>query len=859
MKNVSLDLVRNREVCQDSSVVSSVKEPITESNTTNPSGFCFRSQRRNESREKRQLILNPSTGTLFSRHVNLPSGTGTQECKNNGVARNASAIMEASSNCTENLNACDNASLSLRNLNDKNDRIGEGGVKCCVEAYSVDGVVTPELEEANLPARSAPPLSDLKHTTCVDPSHITEGGYATTSFDSKEQHTDQDVPLHPRVLTSLLRLLWRYNKVAPEWTFVCGGGSEKTEEKEESMVDGAAKTENINCVLEHKFSKRKGTSEKAFLSSPQQNSSVGGNPTATEAANSRFVRNDKTSTIPDCKSPSYQPSSKSSCGESTELSNNNVMTHFSASRYWVTLLSKCSCSFFASSLGLGTSSVEADEKGEWSRQQELEQFREESVWLCRCTQRDDFQDVLSFSCGLLRHLLALKEAPSSGATLWRDATKNQRFGMIYQKAHRPSRRRGEIATISQLISVPFVSLQIFSSFVCQMSEELCRSIDSTSVPSGMKQGHANPSSWSQKDDNTLPNEMDDIEYSERVSRFFGLYFTPVERKVIIAACTLLAWKLADVDATVHIFQEDREAIKVGVRSPISVSSVSRKVSRKDSGERNCSLSGCHDGNEEHIPNENICSTGDAITAEEENAFEVFRKSGIELSSVIDMESYIVNKLSWKVGAAPLWWRVAVELVHIYFIEYLMKKSRSHEILLRKQLDAVKYPYTRKNEGVEDETRILLNIEESTRCQQDILIRMHSSLEQLMLGCVDVLLSCQAPSEAIEPRETTLTVESVNVSHTDGMEYADLREVLVRNPLFGFSLAIVFAKVPLEWVTQSLVTFSQRDRIQFSDDLTCLIEKVLLWQRSSLTSDVEPSFTANEKVKGGFFMQGEPFG
>eukprot|EP00796_Vickermania_ingenoplastis_P009102 gene9102-6395_t len=337
-----------------------------------------------------------------------------------------------------------------------------------------------------------------------------------------------------------------------------------------------------------------------------------------------------------------------------------------------------------------------------------ERWNENAMWFTSLAHSADFSKSVSFSFGLLHFLMSLKELDpgrSGSGTSFR-----RRYHEFYHQAHSvPEAGKGvfQTPTISQLISVPFIALQCFSSLVMTITKHFL-----SRRPGGTSS------------------------YSAGVAKdAYRAYFNHEQRELVIAACTLLAWKLSDGDASVNIFQ-------------MSASSASGSRDRGPPRERN--------------------GRG--------NYFTVFQESTHSLTDIVRMEAFIFGKLKCRVGAAPIWWRVAVEVLQLYFYDYRIKGVVAHSRVLSHSLIG------RSSASVD---KIRSKAQVSDYQLHVLLEKMHLGLEQMMLLTTSIL---QLPG-----RISHLTA----AQRKDFLE--DMQDALVGNPIFGFAVAVHKGGVPLEWV------------------------------------------------------------
>lgn len=361
----------------------------------------------------------------------------------------------------------------------------------------------------------------------------------------------------------------------------------------------------------------------------------------------------------------------------------------------------------------------------------------QSLWSAMTTQPADLSYCISFSCGLLRHLHFLKTTkPAFSNTNLSAACEsrcqagihNYRYHEHYHGAHSSS----GVGAISQLVSLPFLAVQIFSNLVRRVLEM----VDSSKG--------AGPSSLS--------------------NSAYNSFFRVKERRYVVAACTLLAWKLVDTNASAKVFQR--------CDSMLAGAAYFDRPSTQ-------LLHRCR------LVNTRLCC---------EDAFQEFRASKNSAYSLLKMENFVFRELSGCVGSCPLWWRVAVEVVQLYYCDDLRTGVELHRSVLSlthlahpTSTEAIEVHVTQHNADLNRET---------------LETMAHRVLEQMMLNSLDILM---IPFTIMQ--QTPPTAESSdNRARSDAtsvpfqFQLKQMESAMTSHPLFGFAIvAQASERIPVSWM------------------------------------------------------------
>lgn len=383
----------------------------------------------------------------------------------------------------------------------------------------------------------------------------------------------------------------------------------------------------------------------------------------------------------------------------------------------------------------------------------LECRRSKAMWLALMIHRADFSKCLSFSCGLLQHILSIKEKAPSGR--WSYSSFMQRYYVSYHNAHKGSGESNFFpsSTVSQLISIPLLAAQIFSNVVASVTEKYL------AKAAGCDPGRTSPSS----------------DVAERAVSVYTHFFREDQRDILIASCTLIAWKLADADATVKLFQKEH----LGLRYTC------RQNGRRPEEARSRTM--------------------------HHNEFSRFQHTSHPLKDILNMEKFVFNELHGSVGGPPLWWRIAVEVLRLYYKDYLIDSVVAHSAVLKESLSRSSalslYSRNRRENAIKA-------MEKRVQC---ILGIMHGGLERMMLDAADILL---LPAFLVPDGQTAA------VQRQDEEGVAQLRRAIVCNPYFGFAVAVFSGAVPLDWVVE---LSPRQSRERFSCEIARLAAKFRVWK------------------------------
>ncbi|CCW61699.1 unnamed protein product [Phytomonas sp. EM1] len=198
---------------------------------------------------------------------------------------------------------------------------------------------------------------------------------------------------------------------------------------------------------------------------------------------------------------------------------------------------------------------------------------------------------------------------------------------VFQESHR--------AASLQIVSLPVLTVQILANFVQSIQS---RYVPHSLGPRGLQQASSQPLELH-------PQEA------------YRSFFTLRERRVVVIACALLAWKQLDMEADAFAF-----VLSEGPHAPGPTSSSSRSREQQESDLPMMSEVASDQGVLNSFTDFRCFCSHAMITS--------FSRSPVD--EIHEMEEYVFANLKCCVGAPPLWWRVAVEMVQHYYYGVRLK-------------------------------------------------------------------------------------------------------------------------------------------------------------------------------------------
>lgn len=365
------------------------------------------------------------------------------------------------------------------------------------------------------------------------------------------------------------------------------------------------------------------------------------------------------------------------------------------------------------------------------------------------------------------------------------------------------------------------------------------------------------------DDHTV-KMMDIIQQDDPIRTTIFKYPTKTQTLLLLVSSTLLAWKMVDSCAsgkllhayatqkqshpfTTTLFSTPRKPLLLEYSTDFPPTDRLRQQ-RPHSLERQLppavpSIAGCHP--RPSSPSVPVCSWRSQL--EERNSLDDF--SFVSRSDIVHMERFILRMINFRIGHPPLWWRVAVELFHLYFADHCSAVTKEKENQLKQQQQERKMgPWERKEEvscsssTLVDSNRSHLSDAVFVHLDQKLLddnaIAMHNGLECMFSDMMAFLLlpssrvSLKTSLSGVFPFTAPMTAEekdednferntdAEHESHSfpEGCFVGSYRKSMSENsaitpflshPLLGFALAARHG-VPISWML-SLTAEGEREK------------------------------------------------